>query len=319
MMVHSFTVSAPSRLHFGMFSFGQAGTRQFGGVGAMVRPPAMELRLSADAAFHVIGPGAERIRAIAGTVAERLGCGELPGVRLEVHSAAPAHRGLGSGTQMALAVAAGLRAWLGLEPADAAELARLTGRGERSAVGAHGFIEGGLIVEAGKRSPRELGPRVARTPVPEAWRWLLIGRPEGGGLAGEAERRAFARLPPVPRTTTAELSRLALLRLLPAAAAADFEDFSDAVTQFGRLAGECFAAVQGGPYVDAGTAELVEAVRRQGVAGVGQSSWGPTVFALAPDEAAARDLRQRLSRTVGDGIEIQIAQPDNRGAILSPG
>ncbi len=36
-------VTTPSRLHFGMFSFGRAETRQFGGVGAMISAPGIRL------------------------------------------------------------------------------------------------------------------------------------------------------------------------------------------------------------------------------------------------------------------------------------
>ena len=56
-------------------------------------------------------------------------------------------------------------------------------------------------------------------------------------------------------------------------------------------------------------------MRRQHVAGVVQTSWGPTVAALLPSEAAAGEFAARL-RASGDAddLDITIAQPDNRGA-----
>ncbi len=39
-------VRTPCRLHFGMFSFGHANSAQFGGVGAMIEPPNVEVTIS---------------------------------------------------------------------------------------------------------------------------------------------------------------------------------------------------------------------------------------------------------------------------------
>jgi predicted sugar kinase len=82
--------------------------------------------------------------------------------------------------------------------------------------------------------------------------------------------------------------------MLPAAARGQFAEFSESVYRYGRLAGMCFAAIQGGPYYGPRLIELVARVRELGVAGVGQSSWGPTLFALRPDEAAAAVFTAQL-------------------------
>jgi beta-RFAP synthase len=186
----------------------------------------------------------------------------------------------------------------------------------RSAIGLHGFAQGGLLFEAGKFSADEISPLVARLALCEDWRFVLLCPRQETGLHGEAERQAFDRLPPVPPATTDELCSLAALEILPAAATADFTRFSDALYRFGHLAGRCFAAQQSaGAFASQRIARLVDAVRRQHVAGVVQTSWGPTVAALLPSEAAAGEFAARL-RASGDAddLDITIAQPDNRGA-----
>ena len=45
-------------------------------------------------------------------------------------------------------------------------------------------------------------------------------------------------------------------------------------------AGDAFAAAQGGRYAAPAVTALVARLRGLGVKGVGQSSWGPTVFAV---------------------------------------
>ena len=55
-------VRTPCRLHFGMFSFGHADRPQFGGVGAMIEPPSVEVTLSPSERFEVHGSLADRAK-----------------------------------------------------------------------------------------------------------------------------------------------------------------------------------------------------------------------------------------------------------------
>ena len=49
--------------------------------------------------------------------------------------------------------------------------------------------------------------------------------------------------------------------MLPALDRADCAAFGEAVYRFGRLAGECFAAVQGGPFANREIGRLIDAIR----------------------------------------------------------
>jgi beta-RFAP synthase len=310
-------VTAASRLHFGMFSFGRAGERQFGGVGAMIDRPGLALTVAPAAEFEVVGALAERTRDAVVRTAKGLGLLGTPACRVEVLHAPPDHVGLGTGTQLGLAVAAGLAAWLGREPLAADELARVSGRGERSAIGTHGFVSGGLLVEAGKYPGEALSPLVSRVELPSHWRFVLCCPQNIRGLSGDAERKAFDQLPPVPRETTTELTREVLLELLPAAIEGRFEEFGSSLYRYGHRAGLCFAAEQGGPFADQRSAALVESIRRRGAAGVGQSSWGPTIFALLPGQVEAEQFVADLRKDKAAGeLALWIAAPDNRGAVV---
>ena len=128
------------------------------------------------------------------------------------------------------------------------ELAALAGRGDRSAVGTYGFASGGLIVEAGKLPGEPFAPLAARVELPADWRFVVTWPRGEQGLAGEAERNVFRELPPVEQATTARLRAEVDDELLPAARAGDFERFAASLYRYGRLAGECFAAGQGGVF-----------------------------------------------------------------------
>lgn len=315
----SIRVASPSRLHFGMFSFGRTDVRQFGGVGVMVDKPGMELVISPAERLETSGPLAGRVREFAERAAQHAAWlpDEIP-CCIKVVRAPRSHVGLGSGTQLGMAVAQGLNAFFGGNWQTPQDFARAAGRGRRSAIGLHGAVSGGLLIEGGKRDMEEISPLISRIELPEAWRFVLCWPGGEQGLSGEAETEAFQRLPPVPLETTAVLCQEALLELAPAAAAGDIDRFGESVYRFGRTAGQCFAAQQGSEFANPRVARLVAWLREQGVRGVGQSSWGPSVFALTPDLAAAEKLSAKLASTPEHrGLDIVLAAPANRGAAVT--
>jgi beta-RFAP synthase len=288
----------------------------------MLAEPGLRMRAEPSDRFQAVGPLAERVAPFARRWAE-FHRTDLPAIRLETLAAPPEHVGLGLGTQLGLTVATLLSAAEGLPFGTPEELAASVGRGARSAVGAYGFHFGGCIFERGKTDDERLAPLDCRLPIPETWRFVLV-RPAAAdlaeaGLAGPAEAAAFERLrlAPAPERT-AELIRLAREELAPALAAGDFSRFADGLTRFGRLSGELFAPIQGGPYRGKLLAALVERMTALGARGVGQSSWGPTLFALAPDMAAAAALAEALRAEAPALARLEIATvaPDNTGVRL---
>jgi beta-RFAP synthase len=311
-------VTAPSRLHLGMLSFGNPGSPQFGGAGVMIQRPGVSLRITPGreaSGCRVQGCHAQRVREFVRRWQRyyRRDQTELD-LELSVLCAPREHVGLGLGTQLGLSVAAGLHAYFEQPRPAPLELAASVGRGERSAVGTHGFHRGGLIVEQRRGPCDQLGCLQRRVALPEAWRAVLVCPRQHTGLAGPAERAAFRRLPPVPTGVTRRLEAELFDRLVPAARAGHFAEFSDGVYRYGKLAGDCFAQVQGGPFAGADLARLVRQIRAMGIEGVGQSSWGPTLFAWVPDDATARSLASSLRRQKDEEeVDIEITAVDNQG------
>lgn len=315
-------VVAPSRLHFGLASFGttpaasSAAVGVYGGVGAMIAEPVVRLRVSPSTRFEVAGRHASRVERFVARYVESFGLRDRPCCRIEVETAPDEHAGLGLGTQLGMAIASGLAAFERRPETRTERLAQAVGRGARSAVGAHGFRHGGLLLDAGKRRGESLGRLAGRVPLPDAWRFVLARPPASAGLAGVAEAAAFARLPPPTPEVTANLWRLAERELMPAAESADFDRFSAALHDYNVAAGECFADVQGGPFASEAIAELISTLRDLGCVGCGQSSWGPTVFALARSAEAAETLRAAIAAGHGDELRTAIVAPNNHGATI---
>ena len=303
-------VEAPARLHMGMLAVAGEGARRFGGLGASVSRPAVVLEAQPADELSAEGADAERALMFAQRCHEALGL--AGGAHLRVVEAIPAHVGLGSGTKLALAVARALAALHG-RTVEAPELARAVGRAARSAVGMWTFALGGLVVEGGvRRDVAGPAPLLARYPVPEEWRAVLVvPRPEPG-LSGVAEEEAFRRLVPSAERSAA-IAELVLTSLLPALVERDVEEFGAALTRVQRLVGDAFAAVQGGRFHPRASA-LVEALLRGGAAGAGQSSWGPAVYGVVGGEAAGSELARRMEDVVDGGGSVELVTFDNRGA-----
>ena len=302
-------VEAPARLHLGMLDASGRGARRFGGLGVAVSRPAAVVEVSESDELRAEGPDAERALAVAERCRRAFGDGG--GARVRVLEAIPPHVGLGSGTKLALAVAAAMAALAG-RSLDPPALARLAGRGARSAVGLWTFALGGLVVEGGRRpGSEEPAPLLARHAMPEEWRCVLAIPAADAGLSGRAEEEAFARIPPDPERAAA-IAHVVLTALLPALVERDLGEFGAALTRLQRLVGDAFAAVQGGPFHPRAGA-LVDALLRLGAAGAGQSSWGPAVYGLAGSEREGRELARRLAPELGGG-RVDVVRFDERGA-----
>jgi beta-ribofuranosylaminobenzene 5'-phosphate synthase len=322
-------IATPSRLHFGLFRLATAQdnldldsghaltARHFGGVGLMIDKPGVALSVTPATTWSATGPLAGRALACAQAFLRH--CPELPpqAFAITVEHCAPEHVGLGTGTQLALAVAKALATTQGRPDWDASFLASRVDRGQRSGIGVHGFQHGGFLVDGGKGPKTTLAPLVARHDFPAEWAVILILARDSQGVHGTREQEAFARL---AKTETAQdtdaLCRLVVLALLPSLVEHDLRAFGDALYEFNRRAGEMWRPWQGGIYSSRKAAEIVDFLRTSGVRAAGQSSWGPAVFATVPGEQATQiteSLRKRFALSEG---EVPICRAVNRGVYV---
>jgi predicted sugar kinase len=105
---------------------------------------------------------------------------------------------------------------------------------------------------------------------------------------------------------------------MSAAATNDFQAFSRAMYEFGRSVGEYFAPVQGDTFADPRMAALSRKLRAEGVEGVGQTSWGPTLFVLCdgPDSAELVAGKIRES-SESDDCAVRVVAARNHGASVN--
>lgn len=309
------TVTAPARLHLGFFDLNGDLGRRFGSLGITLDAPVT--RLSVAPAGELSGVGPSSVRAL--DFAERAvrGLGLYDGVRIVVDEAIPEHAGLGSGTQIAIATGVALARLYGRETTPR-EIAAILDRGHRSGIGIGSFESGGVLYDGGRDDSDGLPPILGRFDFPEAWRIILIFDRRQLGIRGSAEADAFRSVPPFPAELSAGLCRLVLMSALPALAEGNAHLFGEAVAELQRVIGDYFAPVQGGRFASPAVAEVLGWFEAQGIPGIGQSSWGPTGFALIGGEAEARTLlraaREKWAKT--DYLDFSLCRGRNTGGTV---
>ncbi len=307
-------VAVGARLHFGLLAF-HAEDSSFGGVGVMIDRPGLEVFANRADSFCVIGPLTDRVDSFARQWQAYAGL-KLPAVRLATRGQLRDHVGLGCGTQLGLAVATLLSKLADFPLPDLSTLASSVDRAKRSAIGCYGFLEGGFLFETGHRD--DSFPRLAfRGSLPEEWRFVLATQHAIQGRHGEDEEEGFRQLESVPEPTTERLREMVEGEMIPALQTSDCDRFGEAVYEYGCLAGDCYSELQGGRYANLTCTDIVQRMRSFGITGVGQSSWGPTIFGICEDarqaEALCALLRERYSE---NELQLEIAEPNNHGAQL---
>ena len=307
-------VEAPARLHLGFLDLQGSLGRRFGGVGVSLKEIQTCVECACSTEFSAKGPDSERALKYARRLLNMMGREDA--VSIEIRQAIPQHAGLGSGTQMALAVGTAVNYLfdLGLSPY---EIAEKLGRGGRSGIGIGAFEQGGFLVDGGRGDGDRLPPIIARHPFPGHWRILLLMARSGkGGLSGEVEHRAFANLPEFPASDAAHLCRLTLMRILPSLLESDLPGFAQGIGELQDKIGDYFAPAQGGRFFHLKITKLLKQAKQLGFQGVGQSSWGPTGFILADSETQAHALARKLQSVDAD-LELRIVGASNHGHQLT--
>jgi len=309
----SVTVTVPARLHLGFLDLNGSLGRRFGSIGLAINGLKTSITFNAASQLRVTGPENERVRGYLQAMQRALDIETTCHVRIE--EVVPAHAGLGSGTQIALAVAAGVRRFHGL-PLDVRGDAIRLERGARSGVGIGLFDHGGLVVDGGRGPLTTAAPVVSRMPFPEQWRILVVLDPHRQGVHGPDEREVFSKLAPSSDGQAAHLCRLVLMKALPALAERDIAGFGSAINEMQVLLGDYFAAIQGGSrFSSPDVAAALAALEDEGAYGIGQSSWGPTGFAFAPSAEEANRLVESIYRHPRcRDLDIRTVAGLNRGA-----
>jgi beta-RFAP synthase len=322
-----------ARLHLGLLDHNGEQGRLYGSIGLAINRPHLILRAEPADELKVDGGEISRITSYAQRFIARYGVPK--GAHLNLAASIPAHVGLGSGTQLGLAVGAALARLAGLR-LSVAEIAVAVERGMHSGIGIATFQHGGFVLDGGHRLVQgrpalpgsqekarqvEKGgvpPLLFRHPMPRDWYFVVVIPEMGPGFSGEKEQSAFLELPVAPASLVEKISWVLLMKMLPALVEKDAASFGQALTGIQCMVGDCFASVQGGRFAAPVLEKLVQFLLENGAAGAGQSSWGPTIYGLVVGQECARQVALQAKACLDSmgGGRVFCVQPQNRGAYV---
>lgn len=322
-------VNTPSRVHISLIDMHGGSGRVDGGIGITLDEPGILLEVELSPVLSVTGcdlATQERIGQVAAGVLRELGLGG--NVAITVRNQYPSHVGLGSGSQISLAVARAI-AELHDRQLTTRELARLTGRGGTSGIGTAAFDHGGFIIDGGHRfgtgkeksdfrpSSASRGvsppPVIVRHDMPADWRILLAIPDLPTGVSGGYEADIFRESCPVPLEDVRAITHEVMMRMLPGIVEHDLDLFGSSINTLQSL-GFKKVEISRQPNV---VTSLLSTVRTAGAAGAGMSSFGPAIFAIGDTgmqdlERAARSFMQE--QAVGGTTLVTSAR--NSGAVV---
>jgi len=316
------TVKTGCRLHLGFLDLTGDLGRLYGSIGVSLENPGTIITAEKSRRLIVVHSNNSE-KSILDVVARFSRHYQLqPATKIHLVDGIPRHSGLGSGTQLALAVATALARMFDID-ASVREISCIMDRGKRSGVGIACFEGGGFIVDSGrKNASRDAvgGPPsiVFRHDFPTDWCFVIAIPEVQKGLFGRDEENAMSNLNP-SRKISEEICRLTQMKLLPALIDRDIVEFGEALTEIDMRTGMYFEQTQGGIYREAITKDLVRFMLECGVYGVGQSSWGPTIYGLV-EEHGSQVTADKVKNFFAErkiGGEAFVAHCRNRGAEIT--
>ena len=316
----SVRISAPAHLHTGNPDLSGDMGRLYGTVGFAIETPRLEIEVR----------GAEKDNSNDGDALRFLRrfreSYNFPPVEVVVKSYIPRWVGIGFHTTLALSVGEGINRLFNLG-LSLEEIALAMKRGLITALGFYALKVGGFIYEGGfpvDRREKVVPPLVFRGEMPDDW-LFVVAIPETPRKAlAEVRKREdeiLGNLKKMPPELADRLSRIVLMKILPAFVERDIKTCGEGLYLFNHLLGEFWSDYQENVYccdiVNGGIKHMIERTHC-----ACQTSWGPTFYGLVDGRERAEEVRSAVEsflRENGDGGEVFVTRADNRGMVVGRG
>ena len=239
----------------------------------------------------------------------------------------PSHVGLGSKTQLSLAIATAITQLKNIKTITTRDLTKLVGRGGTSGIGWRGFEGGGFILDAGhdfgkgkeketflpSSASKNADPAltILRYPIPEHWRFVLVIPNVKKGAYGDEEVSIFQSHAPIPKEEVNEVSHQILMKIIPGIVKNDLKCFGEGLKRVQSIG---FKRVEIGLQHKV-VKDLLNFFEHHGLKAYGMSSFGPSVVGIIESDSEAEALLKELQKSQkNSGGHIYICKPNNYGA-----
>ncbi|MHA1264193.1 MAG: beta-ribofuranosylaminobenzene 5'-phosphate synthase [Candidatus Helarchaeota archaeon] len=322
-------ITTPCRLHFSLIDLNGSIGRIDGGLGVALNHPntIIEAESSPKYKLEVINPNGysySDISQLTKTIIRSLQIKD--NVKIKVDLGIPAHVGLGSKTQLSLAICQALCLLNGIEKKPY-ELALLTSRAGTSRIGLTAFEKGGFILDGGhsfgagmeknsflpsSASKAPPAPILFWEPVPSDWFFVITLPHLLQGASGSKEIDIFQQKCPIPIEDVQKISHLILMKILPAIKQKQIEQFGQGIYELQQIG---FKKIEIN-LQDKLISNLINFYLEKGAVGSGMSSFGPVSFALIKGYDNALQLQQEIENFLHKKCkaDVKITNVNNKGA-----
>ncbi len=322
-------ITTPSRLHFGLIDLNGTIGRIDGGLGVALNRPTSKIEVESSDEYKLeitssYGYSYAEIDQLTKNIIQSLKIKDE--IHIKLNSKIPAHVGLGSKTQLSLALSKALSLLNKIEKTPY-DLARLTSRGGTSRIGLTAFERGGFIVDGGhtfgdgkekesylpsSASTAPPAPITSWEPVPDDWYFVVTIPQIQQGASGPEEVDIFQQHCPISLNEVRIISHIILMKILPAIKQKQIAPFGSGLYELQKIGFKKIEiALQ-----DKIIPDLIEFFMENGAVGSGMSSFGPVTFALIKGALKAQKLEEKTKSFLKNKCkaEVFITNVNNEGA-----
>ncbi|MBD3215665.1 MAG: hypothetical protein GF311_23845 [Candidatus Lokiarchaeota archaeon] len=323
-------VTTPCRIHLSLIDENGYTGRVDGGIGLMLDKPNVVFEASNSAkefkieAHRYYRESIEVINEKASKVFKTLDISNK-NFHFYLRQYYPSHVGLGSKTQLSLAIASAIAKLKDLDISHET-LTNIVGRGGTSGIGWRGFKSGGFILDGGHdfgigkeketflpssaSSSADPALTIFRYNIPEHWRFVLVIPNVRKGAYGDEEVSIFQKHTPIPREEVNEVSHQILMKIIPGVLKRDLSIFGEGLRRIQSIG---FKKIEIS-LQDKIVKDLLNFMGKFGVKAYGMSSFGPSVVGITESDSGAKELLDALKSLLNYIGHFYICKPNNEGA-----
>lgn len=311
----SMIITTPSRIHITLIDLNASIGRMDGGIGLALDKPNIKISARRHDKISVKGPIQEKGKEAAIKILKVLGI--EGGIKVDIKEAYTQHIGLGSGTQVAVAVGKAICDLYGRKMS-IREIAEIVGRGGTSGIGTAAFEAGGFILDGGHSTKEKKdflpssaskaapAPVIARYDFPD-WKIVLVIPKIGKDVHGGEEVNIFQKYCPIDLREVQRLCHTIVMKTLPSIIDEDIQSFGQSINEIQSMG---FKKIEVG--LQSEEVKRILRICQENSYGAGLSSFGPTIYSIVEDED---ELLNSLTKE--SGIEqIVVTKANNSGAIV---
>jgi beta-ribofuranosylaminobenzene 5'-phosphate synthase len=324
-------ITSPCRIHLSLIDENGYTGRVDGGIGLMLDQPNVVLEVSNSSSEFAIECDRyyrESVHVINEKASKIFKLFHLSNKNYHFHLKTyyPSHVGLGSKTQLSLAIGTAIAKLKDME-IPVKEITSMVERGGTSGIGWRGFETGGFILDGGHdfgagKEKESFSPSSAsssadpaltimRYPIPENWRFVLIIPNVKPGANGQEEVEIFKQNTPIPREEVNEVSHQVLMKVLPGILRNNLRCFGEGLKRIQSIGFKKIEISLQNQVVR----NILKFFEENDVKAYGMSSFGPSVIGITESDSEAEKLKKDVEELIKDiGGHFYICRPNNTGA-----